>query len=598
MSNSDDQAKPGRWVKGQSGNPGGRPKKATVDSGSRLDGWSSILSGIGNPARDKRESHLFNLDIVSVAEARNLYRGDPMAARIVESKPNDATREGFDFCVSNDGTADAKDLQEAVEYGWDRIGLVPHNRQAAYWEAAYGGAAVLMGVDDGARLDEPLNLKRVRRGPGVTFLSPLEPDEITPVTWYGDPTQLNFNKPEYYQLTTSTHGIQGARAVAPKIHESRLLIYPGARVTNRVEGATQGWGDSVFTRIYRVLRDFNLTWSAAGILVVDFAQGVYKMKGLNDLLAQDAKDIFKQRMLGMAMAQSVARMVMIDSEDEYDRKQTPVNGLPDLMDRFATHLAAAADLPLPVLLGESPGGINASGASGDQLRMYYDRCMTFAQQKFVPAIRKVTEIQLRGMGVSPSSWSIKPRPLWQATDKEKTETRKIQGDTDALYIDRGVLTALEVRESRFGGDAYSTETSIKTETEPSETGTKTAIPGAPPESTVVETTPSAPTQDVQKTAFNEAQITSMLEVIQLAASKIISRESALATLEVAFQLDPADAARVLGPVTFEPAKPPTPPAGNSPFGNRIPAPGEGAEESEEEEPEEEEPEEEETEEPE
>ncbi len=61
------------------------------------------------------------------------------------------------------------------------------------------------------------------------------------------------------------------------------------------------------------------------------------------------------------------------------------------------------------------------------------------------------------------NWSVKPRPLWQLTEKEKAETRKIQADTDAVYLDRQVLKSTEVRSSRFGGDTYSSETVLSAE---------------------------------------------------------------------------------------------------------------------------------------
>ncbi len=515
-----------------------------------MDGWRSLLSGIGHAARDKRESHYFQLDLIDIASARELYRGDPLAARIIEAKPNDMTREGFDFVINGEDGDDSKSVQEDIENAWEELNLIPSIHQALCWESGLGGAAVLIGVDDGAAsFQEPLNLNRVRRGVGVQFLTPLEPDEIVPVTRYSDPTSKKFNEPEFFQLATA--GL-AKKSSSMLIHESRLLVFPGNRISKRVHDTAGGWGDSILTRVHRVLRDFNLTWSAAGILVVDFAQAVYKMEGLNELLKQDPKDIFKHRMLGMVMAQSVARMVMIDSKDEYERQQTPVAGLPELMDRFATQLAAAADLPLPLLLGESPGGLNASGASGDQLRMHYDRCAALVRRKVVPSIRKITEIQLRARGIKPPSWTIKPRPLWQLTGKEKAEERKLQAEIDVSYIDRGVLTSEEVRSSRFGGDTYSVDTTIeKPETEVN----SEAEPATVTASSEVETPDATTTSssDIQKTAFNGTQVESLLSVIQLVATGKISRASGSATLQLAFQFSPGEAEAVLGPPNFVPA---------------------------------------------
>lgn len=62
-------------------------------------------------------------------------------------------------------------------------------------------------------------------------------------------------------------------------------------------------------------------------------------------------------------------------------------------------------------------------------------------------------------------------------------------------------------------------------------------------------------EDVQKQALNGTQITSMVEIVRMAAAGEISRESAQAALEVSFQLTPEDAIKLLGPEDFEPVKP-------------------------------------------
>jgi hypothetical protein len=49
------------------------------------------------------------------------------------------------------------------------------------------------------------------------------------------------------------------------------------------------------------------------------------------------------------------------------------------------------------------------------------------------------------------------------TEKEQAEVRKIQADTDAIYIDTGVVAEDEITYSRFGGGEYSTDTILDLE---------------------------------------------------------------------------------------------------------------------------------------
>ena len=66
-------------------------------------------------------------------------------------------------------------------------------------------------------------------------------------------------------------------------------------------------------------------------------------------------------------------------------------------------------------------------------------------------------------GVEPDNWSIQFTPLWQNTEEQEAVMRRTVAETDAIYIDRGVLDPTEVAVSRFGGDRWSMNTIIDEE---------------------------------------------------------------------------------------------------------------------------------------
>lgn len=586
---------------------------AAPPSSSRFDGWISLLTGLGTVSRDRRESMRFVPDYIDWRTAEHIWEGDDLAARIIETEPDEMVREGFDLCITDDDADDGMgpedgadyevgvrtpiapvsngkmpaDLKKEIEHRWEELDLFGAINKALRYENAYGGAAILIGAQDGATdLQQPLAPGLVK---SIDFLTVMEPREIQPVLWYGNPRAPKYGRPAVYQLNPITPGnvvdpVSNVGTV--RIHESRLIVFDGIRVTNRIHARHAGWGDSILTRVYRVLRDYNLSWAAAGSLVTDFAQAVYKMKGLNDLLQEDGKDLFKNRMLGMNLARSVANATMIDSEDEFTRIVTPISGLPELLDRFTQRLAMSAGLPLPLLSGDSPGGLNASGASGDQLRMFYDRARSKQKRKVVPPVRRITALLMQTLGGEPAQWTIEPRPLWQPTQKEQIETRKTQCDIDCEYLDRGVNSQEEIRDSRFGGAAYSFDTRLidtddasdptpeevaqyATEQKPvappkgvGATGTPTtAKPGAALSTAGGTIAPvAAPGADIQKQALNGAQTQAMMQIVVAVVQKEIPLVTAQIMLELGFQLSPQDAARMLAPtVNFDAPKSPEPP---------------------------------------
>ena len=68
-------------------------------------------------------------------------------------------------------------------------------------------------------------------------------------------------------------------------------------------------------------------------------------------------------------------------------------------------------------------------------------------------------------GIEPDNWSIQFVPLWQNTEEQEAIVRKIVAETDAIYLDRGVLDAAEVAVSRFGGNRWSMNTEVDLEGE-------------------------------------------------------------------------------------------------------------------------------------
>jgi uncharacterized protein len=457
-------------------NKGGRPRKTA-----KRDGWSNVLSGFGT-SRDRRSADTFCLNVVSYQDAIDRWRGDDIGARLVETWPDEMLRRGYEITVARDdlddeaddagrpGRVDAADdeeddapIQQQVMKVLEELGADWAFRTALCYRRAYGGGAVFMGVNDGVTdLTQPLDPDRVT---SVDFLTTLEARECIPLYWYSDPLGPKFGMPAIYQVQTITPGVPydgtaNPGAIVRLVHESRMIIFTGPRVTRvQLMGSTAGWGDNVFTRVDRVLSDFQMTWASAATLIADFSQAVFKVKGLAASMASDGDDYLKKRIQATDIMRSVMRAVMVDAEGEdFERKATSVTGLPELLDRFMSRLAAAADMPLTLLMGESPGGLNATGDS--DVRFFYDRVASAQQRDLRPAIMRLARLVFNSLGGEPAQWGVRFNPLWSPTEKETADARYVQAQADALYISNDVLSADEVALSRFGGDQYSFETQV------------------------------------------------------------------------------------------------------------------------------------------
>ncbi len=186
------------------------------------------------------------------------------------------------------------------------------------------------------------------------------------------------------------------------------------------------------------------------------------MKNLANLLAQGKIDEVKMRALMTEYTRSVVRAVMIDSEEEYSRETTNVAGLPELADRISSRLAAAANMPLTLMMGQSPKGLGNEGDS--DLEWWYNQIggMQVEDTEKVERLCELVMLSKDGPtgGQVIQDYSIEWRPLFQPTDESTANARFLQSQTDEKYVTMGALSADDVATSRFGGEKYSFETAV------------------------------------------------------------------------------------------------------------------------------------------
>lgn len=524
----------GKFAPNTSGNPRGRPRKRFDEAEfaakrqailTRLDAWNNPTTGLGILGKDKVANTSFVPDVVDSELGAQMWRGDPIGAKIVEWAPNEALRQGYELCIGDDetvepyepeqlasdpkltqprgapdlsvatgarkdrlpralarvmpsafsrrvqcavrrarydaGVGDAKPLQEKVSKRMRDLQVDYLIRETMHFERALCAGALLIGANDYTTdLRLPLDLRKVR---SLDYLTPIEARELQPLYFYNDPFAPKFGQVAIYQLVPQIIGTPisyNFKSAVTQIHESRLIVFPGIKTTRRMlTGVINGFGDNVFTRVFRALRGWNSSIQSVETLLSDFAQAIYKIKGLADLILRD-KNALTDAMMNVELGRSIARAVVIDSEEEFERKSTTMTGYADSLDRLGIHLCAAADMTQEQLLGLPASGLNANGQSG--IRIGYDRVSSLQTMRVAPALIRVVEILLASFGEDPENvnHSITFKPLWQPTEKEIAEARKVQAETDQIYLTEQVTSPEEIALSRFGGDQYSFETHI------------------------------------------------------------------------------------------------------------------------------------------
>lgn len=424
-----------------------------------VDTWQNAATGFGILGKDKRLSVSYQPDLLDPNTCEALWRGSDLAARAIELVPDEMLREGWEVVIDDD-----KELSDALELEDARLNATETWRSALHTARAMGGSAVFVGTKDtGKNLALPLTEDRI---PEIEFLTVLSPQELWAERWYNDPTKPKYGEVALWRMVPVGMPPGANIAQFPLVHESRILKFNGVRTTRkfRFSGAQPGWDDSILCRAVEVLADFGAAFQGTGMLVADFSVPVLRMKELARMLStKQGQAALADRAAGIEAARSIARVLILDVEEEYVRQTTSVAGLSDVLHVLILRLAAALKLPVGLMMGQGPTGLNSTGEA--DMRWFNDQVSGERKKDLEPNLMRYYRLLMLAKagpagGRLPEKWSIKFNALVQPTDLETATIRKTTADTDAVYIANQVVTPEEIGRSRFGGAGYSTETQI------------------------------------------------------------------------------------------------------------------------------------------
>lgn len=422
----------------------------------RADGWENTSTGLGLASRDKAVQGYFQpvlrLDDIQL---QSMYNGDDLAAKIIEGRPKEMFRAGYDVTIEGAGGDEedtSDDRIEALEKKAREISLDDRLLEGMIWGRLWGGALVMIGADDGGAPNLPLREDKIQ---AVRWLNVVDRRFVQVQKFYDNPLAPNYGKPEIYSITNLTGG------TVSYVHETRCLRFEGAPTDIVARRQFYGWTFSVLQRPYESIRQFGQTYQAVAHLLTDASQGVFKMSGLLQAIAQDAGAL-QTRMALVDMSRSVMRAVMLDADtgEDFSRVATSFSGIPDVIDRFMQRVASAAEMPVSILFGRSPAGMNATGES--DFRMWYDTIAAEQVKILKPQLLRIYRLMAasKELGLGTLDFDLEFQPLWEATAAEMATMRYTVAQADSLYTASGVLLPEEVALSRFGTGAWNPNTKI------------------------------------------------------------------------------------------------------------------------------------------
>jgi phage-related protein (TIGR01555 family) len=419
----------------------------------RVDGLVNALTGMGS-RRDKSQ-YTTSTPIVFLTqeELENLY-SEWIPKRIVDIVAEQSTRKGFKVLFGGEGAAaeEVSGIEQVIEdlYILENLGLASKNARL------FGGAVILLYIDDGRSADQPVDFRNIRAIEGMEVLDRWQ---IAPVI--NEDALYDYSKATHYQIISGDL-IRQPQLV--KIHKDRVLRFDGEWLPYRIRQRNYGWGMSTLQSVYDSFRFYSTGISSAATLLTEFDIFVHKLRGLSSMLAAGKEKDVRDRLVLNDMSKSIYRGYAIDAEkEELEFISRNFGGVGEILEKLRIDIIGASQIPHTILFGESPGGLGSTGRSeerdftkhlGDYQASHYKRPLQHLMKMIMMSKEGPTS------GKVPESWRIKFNDLFELNEREKADVRARVAAVDGRYIQLGVLHPQEVADARYGGSEWSMELTL------------------------------------------------------------------------------------------------------------------------------------------
>ena len=310
-------------------------------------------------------------------------------------------------------------------------------RECAELDGLFGNAKLFVninGVVEGPELEKPLALSpaKVAKGslkgfkviePSTTYpsdynsINPLREDYFTPTMWY---------------------------VMGQKIHATRLFPFSSRKLPDILKPAYNFGGLSLSQLAKPTVDNWLGTRDSVSALLSNFSTSCYAtdlgelLSGGSDSGALDRAQLFTQ------MRDNLGLMILDKGREEFFQVNTPLSGLDKLQAQAQEHMASVAQIPLVVLTGITPSGLNAS--SDGEIRVFYDFVKDMQEILFRGPLEDVIKLlQLHLFGEIDEDITFDFEPLFEMDEGEKAKIRKSAADSGIEYIAASVITPLEER---------------------------------------------------------------------------------------------------------------------------------------------------------
>ena len=399
--------------------------------------FQNLTTGQGTSLDKSMQGH-FTPRILTPLEAETLYQQSWAVKKMLDIPVDDMWARGL---MWEDDDEDKVRMMEEVciELGLQRA------LSGAIKASMMFGSGLLVVVPKTGDMEKPMPDYGMIPEGGIANLLVIDRWSASINAVGEDPRMPGYGMPYTYRLALRSGGASDMVVHADYVHR-----FDGIRAP-----MTEGWRTGVWERMWgtsflsavveEVVRDAAIN-GGVGQLVQEASVWVMKIQNLKEALRgrpvpgePTADEIGMQTNL----LRSIYRTQFVDREDEVQRVAVNFGSLPELLNQQAVRLAAMGDIPFTRFMSQSPGGLNATGAS--DASNYALKVASDQKNKLDIPLRKINMALARHAGLEKPP-EYRWLPLVDRDEKMAAEAVRIATGAVVETFVAGLIDEAEARE--------------------------------------------------------------------------------------------------------------------------------------------------------
>lgn len=362
--------------------------------------------------------------------------------------PGDALRNGWEVLL------DEEDEQHIDLIGkFDKKFNTPTKlREYLHFAHVFGGQLAMFNIVGPVAIDyeAPFNIESVTPGSYRGFIR-IDPVDVTPGMTAGNvnnPTSDRYLEPEYWIIR------------GKKYHHSHFVKCVPCPVAKISRQLYNHFGVSVPERIFERVHAAERSANEVPELLFTKRSSIIKTPSYEAGTSVGEIEAALEPRLRMRNNHGV---LVLGSDDDAIQLETALANLDEVVTGQYLLVAAATGIPVTKLMGEAAKGLNATGeGDAENYRHLLEDVQTSLAE---PLLLRHYQLLARSLEIE-TDVEIQWPALDSPDAKEYAEIEEIEARTDAAYMDRGVVSPIEVREKRLSTNKESCYYGLKLEDDP------------------------------------------------------------------------------------------------------------------------------------